>query len=87
MNANHIDRSQGTRQHTHSKLTRERFRSFFQHCPRCGIVRDLRYGKYLSEPDSQELEAICSDFNPTIPTGDLCPWCAEETQGGTRRMS
>lgn len=67
-----------TRGEVKPALTREIFRAMFEHCPRCGLVRDLRGGKYLSEPDSLELEAALKGFEPRIPAGEMCAWCAEE---------
>ena len=75
-----IDRKQGTPQHSHpDPMTPTKFRACFEHCPRCGIVRDLRYGKYLSEADAQELEEIfCKGFIPAIPVGSYCGWCQDD---------
>lgn len=61
-----------------SRMTREKFCAQFVGCCRCGLVKDLRTGKYLSERDARELESICVDYHPRIPNGDLCGFCEDE---------
>lgn len=63
------------------RIDHQTFRAHFESCARCGIVRDLRCGKYLSERDAQELDAIFADCHPPLPVGPVCPWCEEDLSG------
>lgn len=61
------------------RMTRDRFRLCFLACPRCGLIRDRRTGRYLNREDGDELEWMYHDEVPPVPKGPKdCPWCEED---------